>query len=388
MRAALLAAAAVLAACRSAGPPQAETLPDPVATNDRDERTRIKAELEDEVLTSYDRDEPPEIETQMLDPKVGPARIGVRPDDLVVGADLARAPSRWPLAIGPRTPTEVRSKRLEINLSLDGTAAWVFDEISWRIASCGRTAAVPLRLTALYARDGDRWVQVFEHLSFGRLPSPARDGSLRGATFKSAVSSSDLVDELSGVLGQGLFRSQRNTSVLSVGPEVIVLGPELGDEWHADDILQSSLPAYGLRAEDRRVGTVGRTPGQATIAYWVGNFVATVPARPGLPGGKARMRGSFVFEQRRLVQVEVGANRTAASADLERKSCGVDATDCRWVLVQSHVSQPIDAGPDPTGARPDPIDLATTVFGTSLVSARPLELTCDDGGRPAATRRP
>ncbi|MGN6107496.1 MAG: nuclear transport factor 2 family protein [Kofleriaceae bacterium] len=386
-----LAALAGLVGCQTPRTPQVSPVTDPVAINDRDLRVSIKAELEDEVLMSYERDEPPEIETAMLDPRIGPVRIGVGPGDLLIGRELARAPSRWPLDVDPRTPTEARSKRLEINLSQDGSAAWVFDEISWRIGMCGRTAVIPLRMTALFARDGDRWVQVFEHLSFGRIPAPSRDGQLRGAAIKTAVSSTDLVDELSGVLAQGLFRPQRNTSVVSVGPEVIVLGPELGDEWHANDVLVSSLPTYALRAEERRVGTVGRTPGSSTIAYWAGNFVASVPARGGVAAGKVRMRGTFVFERRRLVKVDVEHARTTpktASPELERKSCATDDTNCRWVLVQGHVSQPIDDGPDPSGERRDVADLATLIFGTALISPKPLEVTCDDGSPAPAPARP
>ncbi|HWU89055.1 MAG TPA: hypothetical protein VN253_17440, partial [Kofleriaceae bacterium] len=118
----------------------------------------------------------------------------------------------------------------------------------------------------------------------------------------------------------------------------------------------------------------------ATVAYWVGNFVATLPARPGIPAGKARMRGTFVFERRRLVKVEIEPRRRPRSlAGAEGRSCGEQATDCHWVLVQGHVSQPIDDGPDPSGVRHDIVDLATLVYGTALVSPKPLEVTCDDG---------
>jgi hypothetical protein len=224
---------------------------------------------------------------------------------------------------------------------------------------------------------------VFEHLSFGRTPAPARDGQLRGAQIRSAVASSDLVDELSGVLAQGQFRTARNASVVSTGPEATILGPDLGDEWHSADVLASNLPGLGLRAEDRRVGTVGRAAATATIAYWAGNFVATLPARPGIAAGKARMRGTFVFERRRLVQVELGGKRAPLERD-EGKSCAEEPEGCRWVLVQGHVSQSIDDGPDPSGDRHDIVDLATLVFGTALVSPKPLEVTCDDGSRVRA----
>jgi hypothetical protein len=380
----------MLAACPAARTPTQGPLADPVAANDRDVRAAIKAELEDQVLLSYERDEPPEIETAMLDARIGPARIGVGPGDVLLGRELEHPPSRWPLDVDPRTPTEARSKRLEIQLAQDGTAAWVVDEISWRIRMCTRTAVIPLRMTALFARDGDRWVQVFEHLSFGRIVAPSRDGQLRGASIRPAVTSSDLVDELSGVLSQGLFRASPNPTVVSTGPEAVVLGPEVNDEWHADDVLSTTLPGLALRAEDRRVGVVGRTPETATVAYWIGNFVATVPARPGIAAGKVRLRGTFVFERRRLVKVDVDkkSKDPAARSGPEATSCATDARSCRWVLVQGHLSQPIDDGPDPSGERRDIVDLTSLVFGTALVSPKPLEVTCDDGSPMAPQAAP
>jgi hypothetical protein len=349
------------------------------AINERDQRARIRAELEDQILTSYERDEPPDVETSMIDPRIGPARIGVGPGDVLIGPELGgdqRVPSRWPLDVDAWTRTEARSKRLEVHLAQDLSAAWAFDEISWRLHLCGRTTAIPLRLTALFAREGDRWVMVFEHLSFGRMPAPARDGSLRGAQIKSAVASPDLVDELSGVLAQAQFRAAKSAAAMSTGPEATILGIDINDEWHSNDVLASSLSGLALRAEDRRVGTIG-TPG--TVAYWVGNFVATLPARPGIAAGKARVRGTFIFERRRTVK-----------ASERERSCSDKPEECRWVLVQGHVSQSIDDGPDASGQRYDVVDLTSLVFGTALISPKPLEVTCDDGSvkAPAAPSRP
>jgi hypothetical protein len=378
----IAAAVAILLAGCPGRPSQPVALPGEMSSlSERDQRARIKAELEDQILTSYERDEPPELETAMLDARIGQARIGVGPGDVLIGTELLSSPGRWPLDVDPRLPTEARSKRLEVHLAQDGTAAWAADEISWRIHMCGRTAAIPLRMTALFAREGDRWVQVFEHLSFGRPPAPAPDGELRGAKIRSAVISSDLVDDLSGTLAQGQFRAARTAAAVSTGPEALILGPDMNDEWHSADVLASTLPALGLRAEDRRVGTVGRSPAEATLAYWIGNFEATLPARPGIAAGKARLRGTFVFERRPAVKAEAG--RTAPRG--EDRICASKPGECRWVLVQGHVSQPIDDGPDPSGERHDGVDLTTLVFGTSLVSPKPLFVTCDDGSRAPAT---
>src|SRR5215208_6015300 len=104
---ALAALLQALAALLLAGCPTRRTAPavapsDTSALNERDQRSRIKAELEDEILTSYERDEPPDVETAMLDPRIGPARIGVGPGDVLIGPELVRAPSRWPLDVDRR----------------------------------------------------------------------------------------------------------------------------------------------------------------------------------------------------------------------------------------------------------------------------------------------
>ena len=331
---------------------------------DDDRLARITAELQDDILGGYERDEPPEIESGMIQAAVGGARIGVGPADVRIGDELLHAPSRWPLEVDRSLRTDIKSKRLETHLSADATAAWTFDELSWRVAMCNRTAVIPLRMTSLYAHDGDRWVPVFEHLSFGHALQARPDGKLVGARMKSTAGS-DLTDELSRVLQTGLFRvTGRDAGTIGSGPEALVLGPDIAAEAHGPDALAMPVVPGALRGEDRRVGMIGRTPARATVAYWIGSVIADLPARPGAAAAKVRMRGTFVFEQRRVDERASGPR------------CGNGAR-CRWVLVQAHVSQPIDDD-----------ELALSVFGTALISATPLQLTCDDGTRspPAAVQ--
>jgi hypothetical protein len=370
---------ALLAACPKQTVKEGPPLLDQVAVLDRDTRISMIAELKGEILLSYERDEPPEIESSMIAPQIGTLRIGVGPGDILLNEELERAPSRWPLDVPANTKTEARSKKLELHLAQDASAAWASDEISWRINTCGRLAVIPLRMTSLYARDGDRWVLVFEHLSFARTPTPVRDGTLRGRTLKDARIDPDIHDALSRVLAPVLTRSiAKSPNLISTGPEALILGPDVNDEFAGPDVLEARVAAGNLRAEDRRVGVVGRRIETATMAYWVGNFVADLPARPGVAAGKVRMRGTFVFEKRR--ETKAG---TKGKARVEH--CGKRLSDeeeaanpCRWILVQGHVSQPIDDGPDPDPMKRDYTDLASVVFGTSLISPKPLELTCDD----------
>lgn len=376
----------VLAACPAKVTQNTTPLADSVAGNDGNVIAAMIAELQDDVLTAYERDEPPEIETGMIPAQIGGARIGVGPGDVLIASELERAPSRWPLRVDRETPIEVHSKRLETHLAQDLSAAWVFDELSWRISFCGRTSVIPLRITMLYARDGDRWVPVFEHTSFGHAPAPHHDGQLFGTTIPAAVVSGDLRDELSRVAAPVLFgQIARDPSIVATGPEALLLGPDINSEWHGPDVVRAVLANGRITAEDRRIGTVGRTPGTSTIAYWIGNVIADLPARPGVAAGKTRLRATMVFEKRRFVTVEPGKTRDPKERP-EARSCGVDSKNCRWVLVQAHLSQPIGDQ-----------DLATRVFGTALnsvalESGEPLRVTCDDGGAPtvpgAAPRSP
>lgn len=336
----------LVTACPGAVKPGNAPLGDSVAADKRDHQADLIAELQDDILKSYERDEPPELENGMLLPAIGAARIGVGPGDVLVGAELAHAPSRWPLDVDSVTHTEPRSKRLEIHLAKDQTAAWVFDEISWRVTLCERTAIIPLRMTALYARAGDRWVPVFEHTSFGRTPTPARSGQLLPRRIATAVASRDFADELSRTLSPVLRRSiEKSPKSVSLGADASLLGVDDAAEWHGPDVVQAKLlpGVEPMKLEDRRVGVIGSSIEKSSIAYWIGNVIADLPARPGVAAGAGQFRGTFVFERR----------------------------NAAWVLVQGHLSHAIEDG-----------DLASAVFGTALISTKPLAIACD---APAAT---
>jgi hypothetical protein len=358
----LASLAALVAACpRSKPPPTPIVEPATASDTDIERRRRLIAELQDEIITSYERDERPEVETLLIDPQVGPARIGVGPGDVYYGEDVGRlASSRWPLQIEPGTPTTVRSKRLRIALSHDRqvSSAWISDELSWRLTMCGRTAVIPLRITALYAHDGDRWVQVFEHLSFGRMPQPTADGSLRGKEIPQAAVDPQVSDALSRVLNDLVSGQPARVkpSVASSGsPDdptkpagTFLLAPDPDGEWNGGAPESIRLLDGKITLDRARVGTIGR-PDKATVGYWAGNLVAELRQHAGTPSNRVLLRGTFVFEKR----------------------------GDSWVIVQGHISQPIDD-----------IDLAQLVYGTALISAKPLQITCDDGRHSAPVASP
>jgi hypothetical protein len=378
-----IVAVLALAACPrgNSKPPQGTEPGVPINDSEYERRLRLINELQDEILNSYERDELPETDTSMIPPATGPARIGVGPGDVYFGDQVRRlASSRWPLQLAPGTPTTVRSKHLQIHLSNDTnvTAAWMSDELSWRIHLCNRTAVIPLRITGLYAHDGDRWVQVFEHMSFGRMPLPTFDGSLRGSLMVSPeedchrpefcpVVDRGLSDELSRQLS-ALLSAQSTRVALTVAggtrdatpsddptkpAPTFLLGPDPDGEWDgATSTIETIRLIDGkiVIEGDRRIGTVGIGRHEnAKIAYWVGNLTADLTHHPGTPSSKVRLRASFVFEKRKDT----------------------------WVVASGHISQPIDD-----------IDLAQIVFGTALISEKPLQITCDDGSRSTAQAEP
>nr|HEX4318231.1 nuclear transport factor 2 family protein [Kofleriaceae bacterium] len=299
-------------------------------------RSRVASELTEDILASYERDDPPEVATDMVRAEVGGARIGFGATDIVFGDELLHPPSLWRHDAPKPGATnrlfvdgdsELRSKDLRVVLSADRSAAWVSDDLSWRLPACGRTAVVPMRSTELYAHDGDRWILVFQHVSFARpLAAPTGDAPMR--RFKQQVVR-DVADPLSAVLQGALLGRVRGT----LGTDAHLVGPDVGDDWFGAAIASAQIGNGNIRAQERRVGTIGRSVGRATVAYWIGDFDVDGPG--GI--GKVPLRGTFVFEKR----------------------------DGNWVLVQGHLSQPI--GDDA---------LAQKVFGTALVQMSPLRLDC------------
>lgn len=363
----------LIAGCSSG--PRPSALPPGAATGREDDSThlaRLYAELQDDIVTSYERDEPPDPTTAMVDARIGTARIGAGPADIYIAGDLARAASRWPLDVEPAVRTDVRSKHLGIQIAADQTAAWMSDELSWRLEVCGRIAVIPLRITALYAHDGDRWVPVVEHLSYGFAPPP-RDTPMARA-IATEVSSDDLEAALAGLVDRGLLRTPRDPAALAQDAAAVVLGPDVGDEWQGAQTIAARIPPGKL--EQRRVGLVGRAPGAPTVAYWVGTYLADVPARPGTAAATVRMRVSFVFEKRAFTRDGAAADPKICFAGARTRD---DGAECRWTLVQGHVSQPISDD-----------ELAREVFGGALTSTAPLALDCTGGAAtgPAGAPRP
>jgi hypothetical protein len=329
VRPAAIAALVALAGCPNGtptgnGPP----LSDPHDTDDPLTRIALLRDLEAEVLDGYDRDEPLDSQVRVIDATIGGARIGVGPGDVWVGPEVGLGTSRWPLATDRTTELYVRSKKLDVHMADDESAAWVSDEVSWRIVACDRIAMIPLRFTALYVRDGDRWTSVVEHLSYARAPDGVDKADV-GARVDPAVGDPEVATAVDEALAPLLAAAR--PARLAISPEAFALGPQVWDELRADELAVTPLFPGDLTVEHRRLGVVTRTTGKGTVAYWVGTLHGATPAGP------VRLRATFV---------------------LERAAAG-------WSIAQAHLSLPID---DPA--------LAEAAFGGALAGLNPLRVRC------------
>jgi hypothetical protein len=306
------------------GPP----LSDLQGADDPLTRPELLRDLESEVLDGYDRDEPIDPQIGVIDPVVGAARIGVGPGDVWVGAEVGLGTSRWPLTTDRTITTTTVSKKLELHISDDRSAAWVNDEVSWRLGACDRIAVVPLRLTALYVRDGDRWSPVVEHLSYGRTATPD-DRADFGAAVSSAVANPEIAAAVDAALAP-ILTVERPATVKLLA-DAFALGPDVMFELRGDEIAATPLFSGSLAVEQRRIGIVERSPGKIDVAYWIGTLIGTASHGP------VRLRGTFVFERR----------------------------GGEWKLAQAHVSLPFDDD-----------NLADVAFGGALLGLNPLRIGC------------
>ena len=300
-----------------------------------DEATRLArllAELQDDILTSYERDEPPDLDYRHdRSRRSGPRGSASAPATCLDDSDRRRSRARrQPVAARRRSrdagPTCARSGSRSSSPP-DQSAAWMSDELSWRITMCGRTAVIPLRITALYAHDGDRWVPVFEHLSFG-VGADRRSTRRRPGRSRPRSSSGDLRDELSGVVSaRAVSRAARSAGRRAGPASRSCSGPTPATSGTARTC--STRGCRPGKLEDRRVGIVGRTRRRSDGRVLGRRLRRRHPRAAGVAAGKVRMRVTFVFEKRRTVRRRRGQLRQGSE---QGRAAG---------------RLPVDAGPEP-----------------------------------------
>jgi ketosteroid isomerase-like protein len=330
--------AALCAGCpRKGGDGTVEPPSDPYPGREQSVRGLLLRDLEIEVLDGYDL---PTFETAVpataVSSRVGAVHIGVGPGDITAGK--VGSIDRWPLLpvddIGERLDV-AESKRLELHLSRDFSVAWTFDEISYRIPGClGRDGAykqvvIPLRMTQVYVRDGERWVPVLEHLSYPQRTAALVDrvGGLLGKKMRNGRDPRPEVDAplqaIVHALDPAITQAQRDAA-FSSADDALAMWPDPNDELRRSAVVNGAslaavYDATKVTVESWRIGMSPDPTGGVG-----GGSVAWMAATLRVDGRRAhgdaveaaplRLRATFVLEQR----------------------------DGHWEIVQSHVSSPIE----------------------------------------------
>lgn len=361
---------------------------DPFPGNEADDRGRLRRELEAEILDGYAHNEmvDPEAWIGVADPLLGLVRIGVGPDDLLWtrNPESVGKRRRWPLGEG-----WARTKMLEVHMTDDGSVAWAFDEVSWRLDACGRTAAVPLRLTALYLRDGERWVPVMEHISYAQPVGALIERGLLGASLGGRVAPPASGIEVGATVERALTIRQDATDraiLFSSDSSALVLWPDPAHELRGAAVTTGPTLADSfdgaVRIEGYRVGVAGGAGGTAaSVAWWAGTLIVTarrVDDQDAESSAEVRLRATVVAERAgegwRIVQAHVSA--PIRDRDLGAAVFGAARADDGTVRCD---------GPLPTAAPPSVIDPEAPIADPVLPpgAPAPTTLVSPPAARPA-----
>lgn len=264
--------------------------------------------------------------------------VGVRPQDTLSGV-ASGAVSRDPRPL-LRQAAAIFSKNLEIRLSRDGTVGWIYDEISYRVDIEGRVASLPIRITAVYVRDLDRWVLVNEHWSYPLgLSDVIADARMGIGVAPSGIApggSESTLPQLLAIarrLPQADEEFRRRALVAEEGALLLLPGPTM--EFHGSEVAAAPTlgeqfgPGVQIELAEHHIG-VART---GSVAWLQGNLrvVTRIHDDPVHIG----LRVSHVFEQRpgrgwQVVQTHVSApvgDRALHKHVLGDAPAAIDETD-------------------------------------------------------------
>jgi ketosteroid isomerase-like protein len=260
--------------------------------------------------------------------------VGVSPRDVVMGR-APRALARDRRLYRELGPT-ILSKNLDVHLSRDGSVGWIYDEISYRVPYMGRTASIPIRRTALYVRELDRWLLVMEHESYALPVGEIVDLAARGALepprrldrrYRRTEGPSSLLLRVIERLQNGSDNYRRQK--VSADHEALLLLPHPEGEIYGADVPASSSVAalFGSGASvSLRDYRVFVSP-SISSAWIAANLVITTDVRDET--------------------VEIGLRATYVLENRDKWG---------WQVVQTHVSAPLA-----------PAELSRHVFGAEVV---------------------
>jgi hypothetical protein len=188
---------------------------------------------------------------------------------------------------------------------------------------------IPLRLTQVYVRDGERWVLVLEHLSYPQRTGDLVDsgGPVAGVKLRNGRDPRPEVDDPLQVVNHafdpGLTQAQR-AQYFATDDESLAMYPDPNDELRRIAVvdgasLGEAFDAKRVKLESWRIG-MSQDPtggvGGGSVAWMAATLRvdATRVVDDKTETVPMRLRGTFVLEKR----------------------------DGQWLIVQTHISAPIE----------------------------------------------
>ncbi len=326
-----LGAALAAVACGGRAAPVAPTVLPAVTPEEHDSRSDLIRDLEATALENYSHLSLGNYDAYLdsISTSADLALVGLGAGDVAFGKGVG---SRW-VKRRPfygRSGVRLVSKNLVVELSRDQQVGWIFDEVSYRVPhdirlSDGvviqRDASIPIRVTAAFVRDVDRWVMVMEHLSYALSPVEvidlARGGVLRAPSKPPAEGQigERAADAIAAVVQRFHQRGTDRLGTLADGARTLVVWPDPDGEYRGDELqnLPRLASAFGSGRVSISSSRVSEPIGK--VAWMVANLRVIVG--DGADRVIIPMRGTYLLE-----------------------ATG-EGDQLRWQIVQAHVSVPL-----------------------------------------------
>jgi len=321
----------LVAACGGGATRVAPTVLPPVTQEEHDSRSDLVRDLEATALENYSHVSLGNYDAYLdsISPSADLALIGLGAGDVAFGRGVGPTWVKRRPFYG-RSGVRLVSKNLVVQLSTDQQVGWIFDEVSYRVPhdirlSDGvviqRDASIPIRVTAAFVRDVDRWVLVMEELSYALSPAEVIDLA-RGRVLRTPSKlppegqiEERSADAIAAVVQRFHERGTNRLGALADDPRTLVVWPDPNGEYRGDTLQK--LPRLASLFGGGRVSISSSRVSEpiGKVAWMVANLRVIVG--DGADRVVIPMRGLYLLE---------------ASGDDEH---------LRWRIVQAHVSVPL-----------------------------------------------
>lgn len=328
---ATIAMLSLVAACSGAAKQAAPTVLPPAPVEEHDTRADLIRDLEATALENYSHLSLGNYDAYLdsISPSADLALLGLGAGDVAFGRGVGpKWVKRRPFY--GRSGVRLVSKNLVVELSTDQQVGWIFDEVSYRVPhdirlSDGvviqRDASIPIRVTAAFVRDVDRWVLVMEELSYALSPAEVLDLA-RGRVLRTPSKlppegqiEERAADAIAAVVQRFHERGTNRLGALADDPRTLVVWPEPDGEYSGDELQK--LPRLASLFGTGRVSIASTRVSEpiGKVAWMVANLRVIVG--DGADRVVIPMRGLYLLE---------------ASGDDQHPT---------WKILQAHVSVPL-----------------------------------------------